>query len=39
MIDLDHVESVDDRLGHREGDRWLTEVADMLTSEVRSAEW
>jgi diguanylate cyclase (GGDEF)-like protein len=38
MIDLDNFKSINDRFGHLEGDRWLKEVADMLTSEVRGGD-
>lgn len=37
-LDLDHFKEVNDRLGHAAGDRVLTEVAAVLSSEVRASD-
>jgi diguanylate cyclase (GGDEF)-like protein len=38
MIDLDHFKQVNDRFGHREGDRVLRQVGQLLLSHVRSGD-
>lgn len=38
FLDLDHFKSVNDTRGHEEGDRVLSQVADILTSSLRRSD-
>lgn len=38
MLDLDHFKSINDRFGHLEGDRTLTEFAQAVKSQLRASD-
>ncbi|HEX6538164.1 MAG TPA: GGDEF domain-containing protein [Candidatus Dormibacteraeota bacterium] len=38
MLDLDGLKALNDRLGHLEGDRYLRDVADLWSSELRGTD-
>ena len=39
MADLSRFKSVNDRLGHQEGDRILAGIASVLRSQLRDSDW